>query len=149
MQLPFLPASRRWAGYLSIAGGLVLGGLWSFARFKPDFLNLPVFAIYSSFVKKTRFGISQTNLTDEIAMILILAGLFWLVFSKEKTETPETDTLRLKAFLWSVFANTALLVFGILFFFGIGFLQVMVLGLFSQPTLYLMIFRILKYRARI
>ena len=127
----------------------MLGGLWSFARFKPDFLNLPVFAIYSSFVKKTRFGISQTNATDEIALILILTGLWWLVFTKERTEKPEYDGLRLKAMFLSVACNTLFLLFGILFFFGIGFMQVMVAGLFSQPTLYLLIFRMLKFRARI
>lgn len=124
----------------------MLGGLWTFARFKPEFLKVPVFAVYSSFLKKTWFGLTQTNITDELAMLLILAGLFWLVFSKEKNETSGLDSLRLKALMWSVFANFLLLVFGILFFYGVGFIQVMILNLFSQPALYLVFFRIFRLR---
>lgn len=89
---------------------------------------------------------TRTNLSDELACILLLAGGLWLVCSKEKTESPEIDLLRYKAFLFSVLLNSGFLLFSILFIYGIGFIDVMIINLFSQLTFYLLIFRFLMKR---
>jgi hypothetical protein len=145
MTFPFIPYSKRWPAWLFLAGGGVLGFLWGFERFKPDYLNVPVFAVYSSYLKKVVFGMSQTNVTDELALILILAGLLWLVCSREKKDGPETDILRYKALVYSVLFNSGFLLFSALFIFGIGFITVMIVNLFSQLVFYLVIFRILRW----
>lgn len=145
MTFPFIPNSKRWPAWLFLAGGGALGVLWGFARFKPDYLNVPVFAVYSSYLKKVVFGMSQTNLADELAFILILAGLIWLVCSWEKKEGPETDMLRYKALVYSVLINSGFLLFSALFIFGIGFITVMIVNLFSQLAIYLVVFRILRW----
>jgi len=88
---------------------------------------------------------TQTNLADELAFIFTLAGLLWLVCSREKKEGPETDTLRYKALVYSVLINSGFLLFSVLFIFGIGFIHVMIVNLFSQVVFYLVIFRILRW----
>lgn len=89
---------------------------------------------------------TRTNLTDELAGILLLTGALWLVCSKEKTESPEIDLLRYKAFFFSVLLNSCFLLFSILFIFGIGFINIMIINLFSQLAFYILIFRILMNR---
>ena len=145
MKFPFIPHSWRWPAWPVLAGGLALGFLWGFARYKPDYLNIPVFAVYSSYLKKVVFGMTQTNLADELAFIFTLAGLLWLVCSRETKEGPETDTLRYKALVYSVLINSGFLLFSALFIFGIGFIHVMIVNLFSQVVFYLVIFRILRW----
>jgi hypothetical protein len=146
MKFPCFPYSLRWIGYILIIPGLALGYLWSFSGFKPEWLSVPVFAVYSSYIKTVTFSMTRTNLSDELACILLLAGGLWLVCSKGKTENPEIDLLRYKAFLFSVLLNSGFLLFSILFIYGIGFIDVMIINLFSQLTFYLLIFRFLMKR---
>jgi hypothetical protein len=146
MKFPCLPYNLRWIGYALLIPGLVIGYLWGFAGFKPEWLNVPVFAVYSSYLKTVTFGLTKTNLSDELACILLLTGGVWLVCSKEKTESPETYLLRYKALYFSVLLNSAFLLFSIIFIYGIGFIDVMIINLFSQLTFYLLIFRFLMKR---
>jgi hypothetical protein len=146
MKFPCFPYSLRWIGYILIVPGLALGYLWSFSGFKPEWLSIPVFAVYSSYIKTVTFNMTRTNLTDELAAVLLLTGALWLVCSKEKTESPEIDVLRYKAFFFSVLLNSCFLLFSILFIFGIGFINIMIINLFSQLAFYLLIFRILMIR---
>jgi len=89
---------------------------------------------------------TRTNLTDELASVLLLAGALWLLCSKEKSESSEIDQLRYKAFFFSVLLNSGFLLFSILFIFGIGFINIMIINLFSQLAFYLLIFRFLMKR---
>jgi hypothetical protein len=146
MKFPCLPYSLRWIGYLLIIPGLALGYLWGFSGFKPEWLNVPVFAVHSSYLKTVTFGMTRTNLADELAAFLLLTGALWLLCSKEKSENPETDHLRYKAFFISVLLNSGFLLFSMVFIFGIGFINIMILNLFSQLAFYLLIFRFLMKR---
>ena len=146
MKFPCFPYSLRWIGYILIVPGLACGYLWGFSGFKPEWLSVPVFAVYSFYIKTVTFSMTRTNLTDELAGVLLLTGALWLVCSKEKTESLEIDLLRYKAFLFSVLLNSGFLLFSILFIYGIGFIDVMIINLFSQLTFYLLIFRFLMKR---
>jgi uncharacterized membrane protein (DUF485 family) len=128
--------------------GLALGYFWGFAGFKPEWLSVPVFAVYSQYLKTVTFAMSRTNLADELAGILILAGALWLFCTKEKHETPQTELLRYKALFYSVILNSVFLLFGILFIFGIGFIDLLIVNLFSQLIFFLVIFRILILRQK-
>ena len=146
MSFPFIPHSWRWPAWVLLAAGLALGTLWGFYSFKPDYLNVPVFAVYSSYLKKVVFGLSRTNLADELSYILLLAGLMWLICTREKNEGPGLERTRYKSLLYSMLANTGFLLFSTVFIFGIGFIQVMILNLFSQPLLYIVVFRVMVRR---
>jgi hypothetical protein len=132
-----LPFRFKWIGAaLVILGG---SGLIWFLLF--DFiLVLPVFAVVSSIMETKVFAVVRTNIADELIMGLLLSGFFLMSFSREKTEYENLDAVRMKALLKAVWVNVALLLFSILFFFGKGFLVVLLLNLFSLFVLYLVFF---------
>jgi hypothetical protein len=141
----FLPYRFKWIG----ASLVILGvsGLICFLLF--DFiLVVPAFAVVSSLLETKVFSVVRTNVADELIMASLLAGFFLLAFSKEKNETEELDPLRMRAFMKAAWVNAALLLFSILFFFGKGFLMVLMLNLFSIFAFYLFFFFIERKRKR-
>jgi hypothetical protein len=120
-----------------------------YARFglgyKPDFLNIQVLTIYSSIFESKYFSIVGNNIGEEIGMLLLLSGLFFLAFSKEKKENEINWDLRLKSFIFATYMNCIMLLIGILFFFGWGFMAVMGLNLFSFLIFYNLKFRYLIF----
>ena len=136
-----LPYHFKWIGVALIFIGLV--GLVFYIWF--DFrLILPVFAIFSSFLETKMFAIIRTNIADELVMLTLLTGFFFLAFSKDKTEGELLDKLRIKAISKAIIVNTGFLVFSILFFFGNGFLTVLFLNLFSVFLFYIIFLFFLK-----
>lgn len=77
---------------------------------KPDFLNVKVFALASTYLEKRFVQVVQTNAMDEVGMSMLVAGLFLLILTKEKKENEQTNHNRLQAF---VFAAKATFVFWI------------------------------------
>jgi hypothetical protein len=136
-----LPYKYKWPGAILVLAGLA--GLVFYLWF--DFrLIVPVFAVYSSFFVTKTFTVIQTNITDELILLSLLAGFFLLVFSKEKTESEELDKIRARAFSKAVLANMVLLFLSVLLIFGNGFLAIALLNLFSTFIFYLVFFYFLK-----
>ena len=84
----------------------------------------------------------------DIAGILVLAGLFIVSFTREKTEDADLDALRLRSFLVGAYVNFAYLLLSMLFFFGFGFVGALTLFMVVWVSAYLVTFRILLYRHR-
>jgi hypothetical protein len=133
----------KYPGFGSLMAGCIMAYLVISRNFKPDFLDVPVFAIYSSYLNKVIFGITQTNLADEMAIILLLFGLALLAVSKQKLEKDHYMKMRVNALFWSVFLNTVLMVVAALTFFGMGYLIILIINTFSQLVIYLILFNIL------
>ena len=76
----------------------------------------------------------------------MLAGLFFLAFSREKNESQAVAECRNKAMLWTFHANTAFLLLGVSLVYGIGFIHVLVLSMFSPFVIYLLLFRVALFR---
>jgi len=133
----------KYPGFGSLMAGCIMAYLVISRNFKPDFLDVPVFAIYSSYLNKVIFGITQTNLADEMAIIFLLFGLALLAVSKQKNEKDHYMKMRVNALIWSVFLNTVLMVVAALTFFGMGYLIILVINTFSQLVIYLILFNVL------
>ncbi|MBW6492614.1 MAG: hypothetical protein K0B15_15620 [Lentimicrobium sp.] len=135
--------SYRWKlpGILLSFCGAILAVLFSWFDFR---LKIPVFAIYSAFFEKKMFVTFQTNFADELIILTLLTGLTLITFSKEKNEPEGLDLIRLKAMLRAVMANTALLLFSVLFIYGSGFIAVLVINIFSFFVFYLIFFYSMK-----
>jgi hypothetical protein len=146
MKFPCLPTRLRWIGIALIAAGSVLGYFWGFAGFKPEWMSFHVFAVYSSYLKTVTFGMTKTNLTDELACFLLLTGSLWLICTKEKEESLDIDRIRYKALISSILLNFVFLLFSIFFIFGIGFLEILIINMFTQPVFYLLVFWLLMWR---
>ncbi|HTX87471.1 MAG TPA: hypothetical protein VMC08_00650 [Bacteroidales bacterium] len=138
------PYPWKWVGAALVLIGLA--GLVYYIFF--DFqLILPVFAVISSFLETRLFTIVRTNIADELIMVTLLAGFFLLAFSKERKEEERFDQLRFRAWVRSVQVNSLLLFVSILFFYGNGFLGVLLVNLVSTFIWYLVLFRFLRRKA--
>ncbi len=135
---------RKW-GFFSFLIGLVCSYINSFTQIR---IESPVLAIYSGFMEQSFFAVTQTNLTDELAMIFLILGLLILIITKEKNETEHIISLRYKALIISFVINNILLVLSVLLVYGTGFIGVLIAGLFSQAIIYIISFTILKIRNR-
>jgi hypothetical protein len=127
-------------------GGIVAGFLRFGIGIKPDFLEIKVFAIYSIYFKTKYFSIIGNNISEEIAGILLLTGLFFISFAREKNETSNLWPLRIKALLIAIYINTTLLFLSFIFVFGLGFFFLLSVNLFSLFIIYNLFFRYFIYR---
>jgi hypothetical protein len=139
-----LPFPFKLAGLFLTLGGIATAVLYIWLDFR---FTMPVFAVFSSFVETKMFATFRTNFADELAMLLLIAGLGLIVFSKEKNETENLTLVRNKALAKASIANTVFLLFSILFVYGSGFIGILVLNLFAFSIFYLIFFFFLKRKA--
>ncbi len=137
----FLPNPLKKAGWLLLILGLVFATAYAFLDFR---FTMPVFALFSYFAEVKFLAVFETNFADELTMVFLLSGLFLLSFSKEKKETARLEHLRNKALIKAFLYNTLFLFFSILFVYGMGFLGVLVVNLFSPLIIYLAAFAYYK-----
>ena len=89
-----------------------------FKGIKPEFLNVPIFALASTYMENRYFQMVRTNLMDEMGFVSLLLGVFFMAFSKEKNEKIEFDSFRLKSFLLTARVTFLLWIVCYLLFFG-------------------------------
>lgn len=129
-------------GWIFSTAGFIIGLLRFQHDFKPQWLDLKVFVFYYSFFETKYFSFIYHNITDEIAGILLLCGLVFLCFSREKIETDTIQRIRLQSLMLSLYVNSVFLILSFLFIYGIGFLHILVINLFSPFFFYFLIFSI-------
>ena len=135
----------RIPGLMLATAGLILGVLYLAVDLR---FELPVLAIVSSYMETSFFTVFRTNFADEAIFLLLLPGLFMMAFSREKEEAAWLGEVRLKALTIMLIADTAFLLFSVLFIYGSGFLALIMLHTVLPLTLYLLIFNILKARRK-
>ncbi len=87
----------------------------------------------------------RQNLTDEIALTLLLIGLLILCFSSLKKEDERTLYLRLQAYQWSFVVNFLIILAGNWILYGEYFLYLMIFNLFTPLIVFLIRFYYLIY----
>jgi len=141
-----LPNKFKLPGILMIFAGAIL----TFFYFGFDFrFEMPVLALFSSYMESKFFTTFRTNFADELIMLLFLSGLFMLSFSEDKNELDFYNSLRIKALIKTAVAESIIVVLILLFVYGTGFMAFSIINLFLPFILYLIIFNILKKRARV
>lgn len=122
-------------------GLLLIGIIFSVFYLKFDFkYTTSVFALISIYLENRFFVVTQTNIIDELILILFVIGFGLLVFSKEKNEVESHIVLREKAIVKASIANIIFILISIIFIYGGGFLGVLVLNLFTVFVFYLLFF---------
>jgi hypothetical protein len=134
------------AGYLLSVSGIVLAITRYYFEVKLGFFNTKVFALSSSYLETNYFTVIDNHISEEVAAVLILVGLFLLAFSKERVEHDKLSHLRFKSFLISFYTHTGLLICSVIFIYGFGFLKILVLNLFAPLVFYNVIFRFQIYK---
>jgi len=146
MKQILLPSAFKKAGFLLTSLGMIA----SYFRFglgiKPDFLEVKTFAIYSSLFKTSWLSLVSNNISEEICAVLFLSGLFMVAFSREKTELDGYNEIRTRSIFSAVYLSYFLLFLSILFVYGIGFLTILSINMFSLLILYILIFRYSLFR---
>ncbi len=135
--MSLIPRQFKWLGLILI---VIAGFLYFYFDWYNIRLEVPVFAVYSSFMRTRYFVFSRTNFTDELTLLLALAGFMMIVFSKEKNESDEIKLVRYKSFVQAVFINSLFMAFSILFIYGSGFIAMLVFNVISVYLIYLIIF---------
>ena len=78
----------------------------------------------------------ENGILDElITVVLIISGIIHS-FSKEKMEDEYISSIRLQALTWSIYVNYSLVLIATLTIFGIDYLHVMIIHLFSLIILF-------------
>jgi hypothetical protein len=145
------PNKFKYLGWILFIPGIIFSIIRFYYGIKLSFLDLKLFAIYSSYFETKIFTVVENNLTEETAGVLILTGLLILIFTKEQDEDDTIQLIRLRSFMLSIFINTILLFIAMITVFGIAFIQVMTFNLISTPIIYLIIFKysVYKYRRKL
>ena len=123
--------------------GTLLGILRFYFDFKPGMLDQKVYAVYSVYLKTRTMKVESNQLIEEIVGLLVILGLFMIAFAREKNESPQISSIRLKAFFISFYINTAFLIFSILFTFGLAFIYMTILNLVLPLSIYIIVFQIM------
>lgn len=77
-----LPGTLRIPGSIFLTAGLTLLILRFYYGIKPEWLELPVFAVYSAYLDVKYMTVIQNQLVEEFGGLLLLAGLYMIAFSK-------------------------------------------------------------------
>lgn len=113
---------------------------------KPDWLDVPVFAVTSTYVETRNFQMVRTNLLDELGFLFVLLGLGLVVLTKEKYENCEKVAVsRYKAFVRSL--QLTILVWSVIYLFVFGYV-VFIISLGVFPFFVVAYYALFRYYSR-
>lgn len=138
-----LPRNFRFVGIFFLVLGFLIGIARFKYGFKPDSLDLKVFAFFSSYLESKYMEIINNNLCEELTGFFLVTGLFLFAFSREKIEDETTDLLRLKAFFITAYLNFLFLLGSLFFTFGFAFIYMLMVNMGFFLLVFILTFRVL------
>lgn len=111
-------------------------------------LMVKTFAFISDqpFEKPLYFSwIEDDFLPELLGIILILSGLIF-AFSKEKTEDEMISKIRIESLVWATYINYVVLLFCIVFIYGMTFFSVMLYNMFTLLFFFIIRFHWMLYK---
>ena len=135
-------------GFLFFTGGLILGIARFRYSFKPDLLDMKMFAFSSSYLETKYMEIVKNNMSEEFTGFFIVAGLFLIAFSREKVENELKNRLRLKAFFIAAYLDLLFLLVSLFFTFGFAFVFMLMANMVFSLLAYIIAFRYLLIKNR-
>ena len=144
-----LPGWLRYPGILFVLIGAVLAYIRFSLGIKPDILEMQTFAVYSSYFDSKFFQIIGNNMSEEIIGILLVSGLGFLAFARDKSESDITMKLRVRALFISIYAEICFLILSLAFFYGLAFVYMLILDICFPLIIYIVVFRILLLKHKL
>lgn len=89
-----------------------------------------------SFIKKVLM-VGEGGALDEIATIGLAVSLILVSFSKEKDEDECIARLRMSSLVWAILVNYVLLILAAVFIYGVNYLNVAFVGMFTVLILFI------------
>jgi len=136
-------------GWVLFIPSMILGLLLFTGLLELPWLEANTFALYNPKVLGDGGSLQlvENNLADELVSFLLIVGTLLVACSEVKDEDEYIGRLRLESLLWALYVNAGLLLFSILFFYGLGFYNAMVFHLFALLVLFLGRFHLVLHRA--
>lgn len=134
-----MPNKVRIYGWVILLFGILLGVSRFYFGVKPEFLNIKVFAVYSKYFETNYFKVIENHVSEELTALLILVGLFIISFTKEKIENDSVEAIRYKSLIFTFYINTVLITLSFLFVYGFGFINILVINVFSPFIIYIIL----------
>jgi hypothetical protein len=136
------PYKFKNAGFILLIPAIFITLIRFYVGEKPEYLKLNVFAFYSSFVETKYFSFIENNISDEICSLLLIGSIILIVFSKEKKEFNDLWQYRFSSLFLAVYANIGFAILSIIFVYGIAFIKLLVLNIYTTPIVYYIIFKL-------
>jgi len=136
-----LPRKLKIAGWIFFILGVILAVVRFYFGIKLSIFDIKVFAIYSNYFETNYFKVIQNHVSEEVTALFLLIGLLLIAFTKEKIEDEAISALRLKSLILTFYINTILIVLSFLFVYGFGFINIIVINIFSPLIIYIILFK--------
>lgn len=147
-----LPNKYKTLGWILFIIGIISGIFLYAFEYETDLLTTKVLSIYNNDILTKNsngfFKILENSILDEIIAISIIVGGLIIVFSKEKIEDEFIYKLRTESLIWAVIFNYVVLVFAILFIYGLTFFDVIVFNMFTPIIFFVFRFNFLKAKSK-
>lgn len=139
------PHQFQWVGLvIAIVAfvALIIGSIYDSSIHMPA-LYLDV--LFDDDYKSGFFRMAETGMFS-IAMPLLIIGLIFIGFSKEKVEDEFVQYLRSQSLIWSTYVTAALFILGTLLIYGMTYLYIPYLVFFVFLLLFVIKFKIAMLR---
>ena len=146
-----LPNYLKKIGWVLLVPGFLMLIAFLFFEFQPDFLDITVFAFYNDEIMGGRdvFAFIKHNVFDELSCVFFIIGAILIAFSKEVVEDELISKIRLESLVWATYFNYAILLFTIIFIYGMGFFWVMAFNIFTILLFFIIRFTWMKNKSKI
>jgi small-conductance mechanosensitive channel len=100
----------------------------------------------SGIMEDVWFTATSTDFQATIVPVILIIGLLFIAFSKEKIEDEMIEKIREQSLVWAVIINSIILVLAILLIYGLPYLYLLIIQIFSVLILFIAKFNVELYR---
>lgn len=118
--------------------------LFNYQNYKPDWLQLDVFTVYSSFISTKTFTFIRNNQGDEISTLLFFFGAFLIMAAAERNENQMHQSNRMRAMAGAAISSMLVFLLGYVFLHGLAITYAALTLPYLIPLFYLAGFYILN-----
>lgn len=92
-------------------------------------------------IKNVSISPTSHSKADEILSVLLIIGLLFIAFSREKKEDEYIEKIRLESLVWATYINYAILILALLFVYNLTFKYILSINMFT-----ILVFFIIRFR---
>jgi cadmium resistance protein CadD (predicted permease) len=148
--ITLLPNRFKKVGWVILSLSLFLWIIHIFFEWEPKWLTVNYFTILDSqiFASIIWFKFIKQDMLYTLLTVLPIIGGLLVGFSREKEEDEFIEKLRLSSLLWAVLINYVLLLLVSLSVFGLAFMNVLTVHMFSVLLIFIVRFNYLLWKNR-
>ncbi len=149
MKLNYLfPHRYKKIGLIILIPAVILGLIVVNYDLEPEVFNMNVPAIFVDEImgEEFVFGMTRNNILNEIIGVVLIFSFLMAAFSKEKQEDELIAKIRVESLVWATYVNYAVLLFSMIFIYGISFFWVLIFNMFTILLIFIIRFNWQVYK---